>query len=170
VRRRILLERRTAAPCHPGEPNREMTAGRDPLRRHTHFFRSRRPVPLPEHTAASGRRRDQRHDTRNQPSAVEADQFYAVKARRIWSWPPMPAPSRSVAIRCGGSPARGPIRHHAGGLGPKPWGATTASSQQAPWALIRTFARPGLSHGRTQMTQHDTPAAVADAEALPQDL
>jgi hypothetical protein len=38
VRRRILLERRTAAPCHPGEPNREMTAGRDLLRRHTHFF------------------------------------------------------------------------------------------------------------------------------------
>src|ERR1700733_8661913 len=50
------------------------------------------------------------------------------------------------------------------------WGATTASAQQAPWALIRTFARPGPSHGRTQMTQHDTPAAVADAEALPQDL
>jgi hypothetical protein len=38
VRRRILEERLTAGPCHSGEPNRETTAGRDPLRRHAHFF------------------------------------------------------------------------------------------------------------------------------------
>jgi hypothetical protein len=31
----------------------------------------------------------------------------SVKARRIWSWPPMPTPSRSAAIRGGGSPTRG---------------------------------------------------------------
>jgi hypothetical protein len=80
----------------------------------------------------------------------------------------MPTPFRSAAIRCGGSPARGPIRHYAGGLGPKPWGATTASAQQAPWALIRAFAPgPALSQEDDAMMWHHTLAAVAGAEALP---
>lgn len=43
-------------------------------------------------------------DTRNDPAAVEPIRSMSVKARRIWSWPPMPTPSRSAAIRCGGSP------------------------------------------------------------------
>ena len=49
----------------------------------------------------------------------------------------------------------------------KPLGVTTASAQQAPWALIRTFA-PGPALSREDaMTRHDTLAAVAGAEAVP---
>jgi hypothetical protein len=128
LRRRILEERLTAAPCHPAS----RTAKRRPdgIRSGaTLISRSRRPVLLPEHTAASGRHRDQRHDvsgvveglyrqvrenrglvrpgvptppltddrlvhpvkdTRNDPAAVEPIRSMSVKARRIWSWPPMP--------------------------------------------------------------------------------
>jgi hypothetical protein len=46
-------------------------------------------------------------------------------------------------------------------------GIATASARQAPWALIRTFA-PGPALSREDaLTQHDTLAAVAGAEALP---
>jgi hypothetical protein len=154
VRRRILLERRTAVSCHRGEPNRKTTAGRDPLRRHTHSFAaaalscypSTRPHlvdaaingtmclrPRVAHPAAkpmTGWCTGQ--DIRNDPSAVEADQFYAVKPRRIWPWPPLPAPSRSAAIRCGGSQTAGRYGISLVDSALKPLGVTTASAQRAP--------------------------------------
>jgi hypothetical protein len=154
VRQRILLERRTAASCHRGEPNRKTTAGRDPLRRHTHSFAaaalscypSTRPHlvdaaingtmclrPRVAHPAAkpmTGWCTGQ--DIRNDPSAVEADQFYAVKPRRIWPWPPLPAPSRSAAIRCGGSQTAGRYGISLVDSALKPLGVTTASAQRAP--------------------------------------
>ena len=131
------------SPLSSGEPNRETTAGRDPLRRHAHFFaaaalsyypstrlhlvdtaingttclawskgstdKSARIAVLSGQGLPTPPQTDDRlvhpvKDTRNDPAAVEPIRSMSVKARRIWSWPPMPTPSRSAAIRCGGSP------------------------------------------------------------------
>jgi type VII secretion protein EccB len=49
----------------------------------------------------------------------------------------------------------------------KPLGIATASARQAPWALIRVLA-PGPALSRDDaLTQHDTLAPVAGAQALP---
>ena len=51
--------------------------------------------------------------------------------------------------------------------GLKALGIATASARQAPWVLIRAFA-PGPALSREDaLTQHDTLAAPAGAEALP---
>jgi hypothetical protein len=131
------------SPLSSGEPNRETTAGRDPLRRHAHFFaaaalsyypstrlhlvdtaingttclawskgstdKSARIAVLSGQGLPTPPQTDDRlvhlvKDTRNDPAAVEPIRSMSVKARRIWSWPPMPTPSWSAAIRCGGSP------------------------------------------------------------------
>jgi hypothetical protein len=106
-------------------------------------------------------------DIRNDPSAVEADQFYAGQS----------ATNLVMATTAGAVSVsrdslwwisdRGPIRHLAGGLGPQTvarhdrLGAAGAVS-----ADPQVRARPGpLTGGRKW--QHDTLAAVAGAEALP---
>jgi hypothetical protein len=192
------------SPLSSGEPNRETTAGRDPLRRHAHFFAAAALSYYPStrlhlvDTAINGTtcpawskgspdkaariavlsgqglptppQTDDRlvhlvKDTRNEPAAVQADQVYVGQSATNLV---MATNADPVSVSSGGSPTRGSdtaSRWWTRAL--KPLGFTTASAQQAPWALIRTFA-PGPALSREDATtQHDTLAAVAGAEALP---
>lgn len=107
-------------------------------------------------------------DTRNDPAAVEADQVYVGQSATNLVMATNADPvsvSRDSLWWISDQGVRYGIPLVDSAL--KPLGVTTAPAQQAPWALIRTFA-PGPALSREDaMTQHDTLAAVAGAEALP---
>jgi type VII secretion protein EccB len=107
-------------------------------------------------------------DSRNDPAAGEADQVYVARGATnlVMTTNADPASvSRDSlwwisdqGVRYGIPLADQDLRA---------LGIATASARQAPWALIRAFAPgPALSH-EDALTQHDTLAAVAGAEALP---
>jgi type VII secretion protein EccB len=107
-------------------------------------------------------------DARNDPAAAEADQVYigrsATNLVMTTNADPVSVSRDSLwwisdqGVRYGVALDDSALR---------PLGIATASARQAPWALIRTFA-PGPALSREDaLTQHDTLAAVAGAEALP---
>jgi hypothetical protein len=136
------------------------------------FLRSRSPVLLPEHTAASGRRRDQRHDV----SAAKGCPPRRQTDDRLVHWPGHPQRSlrcRSRSVLCGQTATnlamatiagpvsvsrdslwwisdRGPIRHLAGGLGSQTVGRhDRLGAAGAVSADPQVRARPGpLTGGR----------------------
>ncbi|WP_071286285.1 type VII secretion protein EccB [Mycolicibacterium llatzerense] len=106
-------------------------------------------------------------DTRNDPTAVEADQVYLAPgaANLVMSTNADPASvSRDALWWISDQGVRFGIALDNSAL--KPLGIATSSAQQAPWALIRTLA-PGAALSREDaMTQHDSVAPVAGAAAL----
>ena len=87
MRRRTRKERLTAAPCCPSEPNRETTAGRDPLWRHAHVFAAAAPSGYPS----------------TRPHLVDT----AITTRRVWRGRTvLPTSLRESRLSGQGCPAR----------------------------------------------------------------
>jgi type VII secretion protein EccB len=107
-------------------------------------------------------------DARNDPAAAEADQVYIGRAATNLVMTTNADPvsvSRDSLWWISDQGVRYGVALDDSAL--RPLGIATASARQAPWALIRTFA-PGPALSREDaLTQHDTLAAVAGAEALP---
>jgi type VII secretion protein EccB len=107
-------------------------------------------------------------DARNDPGAAEADQVYIGRAATNLVMTTNADPvsvSRDSLWWISDQGVRYGIALDDSAL--RPLGIATASARQAPWALIRVFA-PGPALSREDaLTQHDTLAAVAGAEALP---
>jgi hypothetical protein len=182
------------SPLSSGEPNRETTAGRDPLRRHAHFFaaaaRSYYPstrlhlvdtaingmtclawskgstdksariavlsgqgLPAPPQTG--DRLVHLVKDTRNDPAAVQADQVHVGQSATNLVMATNADPvsvSRDSRWWISDQGVRYGIPLVDSAL--KPLGVTTASAQQAPWALIRTFAPGPLTGGCNDTARH----------------
>lgn len=107
-------------------------------------------------------------DARNDPAAGEADQVYVGRdaTNLVMTTNADPASvSRDSLWWISDQGVRYGIPLADADL--KALGVATGSARQAPWALIRAFA-PGPALSREDaLTQHDTLAAVAGAEALP---